>query len=738
MVTRPVGAGCWGNTLVTLESAAGLDARDAFDGVRAQILGALSLVFRYHGLATSPEALTREFAGLGAITHDDIVRIARRQGLRSRSTASSFRRLAVTPLPALAGTIHGGMMIVAKVDQDSVLIHRGHGNQPELLGRTAFEDLWDGRLILVTKRASLSDLGQRFGISWFMSAIYKYRKILSQVLLASFFLQVFGLISPLFFQVVVDKVLVHRGVSTLDVLLIGLVAVSTFETILTSLRSYVFSHTTNRIDVELGARLFHHLIALPLGYFGARRVGDSVARVRELENIRQFITGSSLTLTIDLLFTFVFLAVMAWYSWWLTAIVIASLPLYAGISAAVTPLFRARLDEKFRRGAENQAFLVESVTGIETLKAMAVEPQMQRRWEEQLAGYVTSSFRVGNLGNYASNSIQLISKVATAAILFFGAKAVMKGDLTVGELVAFNMLAGRVSQPVLRLAQVWQDFHQARLSIERLGDILNTPPEPSMTAGRGALPNIKGGLSFDHVKFRYRIDGQEILKGVALDVAAGQSVGIVGSSGSGKSTLAKLVQRLYVPESGRVLVDGIDLAMVDASWLRRQIGVVLQENILFNRTVRENIALADPGMPLEQVVQAAKLAGAHDFILQLPEGYDTQIGERGGTLSGGQRQRIAIARALVTNPRILIFDEATSALDLESEQAIQRNMRLICQGRTVLIIAHRLSTVRHCDRIITVEQGRVVEDGSHEELIRNGGRYAALHRMQSGEVIGVA
>ena len=705
---------------------------------QAQVFGVLTLLFRYHGLAISREALAREFAGLRHVDADDVVRLARRQGLKARRLASSYGRLAATHLPAYAGRLDGGAMIVAKVNGDKVLIHRGEGGRPELLDRSAFESLWDGSLVLVTKRAALSDLGSRFGIAWFMSAIYKYRKILGQVLLASFFLQVFGLISPLFFQVVVDKVLVHRGISTLDVLLIGLVAVSTFETVLTALRSYVFSHTTNRIDVELGARLFHHLVALPLGYFGARRVGDSVARVRELENIRQFITGSSLTLVIDLVFTVVFLAVMAWYSAWLTGIVILSLPLYAGISLAVTPLFRAGLDEKFRRGAENQAFLVESVTGIETLKAMAVEPQMQRRWEEQLAGYVMSSFRVGNLGNYASNSIQLISKLATAAILFFGAKAVMNGEMTVGELVAFNMLAGRVSQPVLRLAQVWQDFHQARLSIERLGDILNTPPEPAQMPGRGALPAIKGGIRFDQVKFRYRIDGQEVLKGIDLEIAPGQSVGIVGSSGSGKSTLAKLVQRLYVPESGRVLVDGIDLAMVDATWLRRQIGVVLQENVLFNRTVRENIALADPGMPLEQVVQAARLAGAHDFILTLPEGYDTQIGERGGTLSGGQRQRIAIARALVTNPRILIFDEATSALDLESEQAIQRNMRLISQNRTVLIIAHRLSTVRHCDRIITVEQGRVVEDGSHEELIRNGGRYAALHRVQSGEVVGVA
>jgi subfamily B ATP-binding cassette protein HlyB/CyaB len=705
---------------------------------RQRTLSCLATLFRFHGLALGADALGREFAGVSAIGADDIVRIARHQDLKARRTASSFDRLAAAPLPALAGSPDGSFFIVGRCVDDKVLVHRGSGGAAEVLTKDAFEAVWDGSLIFITRRATLSDFGRQFGISWFMRAIYKYRNILSQVLVASFFLQIFALISPLFFQVVVDKVLVHRGMTTLDVLLIGLVTVSIFETVLGGLRTYVFSHTTNRIDVELGARLFRHLIALPLAYFGARRVGDSVARVRELENIRQFITGSSLTLVIDLFFTVVFLAVMAWYSWWLTVIVLVSLPLYAGISVALTPLFRARVDERFRRGAENQAFLVETVTGIETLKAMAVEPQMQRRWEEQLAGYVGASFRVSNLGNYASQAIQLISKVASAGILYFGAKAVIDGDLTVGELVAFNMLAGRVSQPVLRLAQVWQDFHQVRQSIQRLGDILNTPPEPAATAGRGALPTVKGHVRFDHVKFRYRLDGPEVLRGVELEIQAGEVVGVVGSSGSGKSTLAKLVQRLYVPEGGRVLVDGIDLAMVDATWLRRQIGVVLQENVLFNRTVRENIALADPGMPLEQVVAAAKLAGAHDFILQLPEGYDTLIGERGGTLSGGQRQRVAIARALVTNPRILIFDEATSALDLESEQAIQRNMRHICKGRTVIIIAHRLSTVRNCDRIITVEQGRIVEEGKHDELIRSGGRYALLHRVQTGEVIDAA
>src|SRR5229473_854537 len=565
-----------------------------------------------------------------------------------------------------------------------------------------------------------------------LGAIHKYRHLLGEVLVASFFLQLFALVSPLFFQVVIDKVLVHRTLSTLDVLVIGLVAIAIFETILGIMRTYLFAHTTNRIDVELGARLFRHLLALPVAYFQARRVGDSVARVRELENIRNFLTSSALTLVIDLSFTFVFLAVMFVYSPLLTFIVLAAFPFYIGISVLATPLFHRRLDEKFQRGAENQAFLVESVTGVETLKAMAVEPQMQRRWDEQLAAYVAASFRVLSLGNVASQAIQLVSKLVTVAILFFGAKLVIEGNLTVGELVAFNMLASRVSIPVLRLAQIWQDFHQARLSVERLGDILNSRPEPTIGSGRSALPPIRGEVTFEHVDFRYRIDGPEIMHDVSFRVPPGQIVGIVGPSGSGKSTLAKLIQRLYVPEAGRVLVDGVDLAAVDAAWLRRQLGVVLQEDMLFNRSVRDNIALADPAMPMEQIIAAASLAGAHEFVLQLPEGYDTLVGERGSSLSGGQRQRIAIARALVTDPRILIFDEATSALDYESERIIQDNMQKICERRTVFVIAHRLSTVRRADRIITIERGRITEDGTHDELMRSKGSYGNLHYLQAG------
>lgn len=692
---------------------------------------AVAIMLRCHGIAADPEQI-RHRMGTARVGVTEILRCAKEFGLKARAQGSSWNRLVVTPLPAIAVLRDGGFLILGKVVDDKLLVQRPLFPQPESMTQAELEAIWDGDIILMTRRAALTDLSRRFDISWFIGAVHKYRSLLGEVLAASFFLQVFALVSPLFFQVVIDKVLVHRSMSTLDVLIMGLVALTVFETVLGTLRVYLFAHTTNRIDVELGARLFRHLMALPIAYFQTRRVGDSVARVRELENIRQFLTSSALTLVIDLLFTGVFLAVMFYYSTPLTLIVIASFPFYIGISAGVAPLFRRRLDEKFNRGSENQAFLVESVTGVETLKAMAVEPQMQRRWEEQLAGYVGASFRVLSLNNTASQAVQMVNKLVTAATLYFGARLVIGGDLSVGELVAFNMLAGRVSMPVLRLAQIWQDFHQARLSIDRLGDILNTMPEPSFSPARAALPPIRGKVTFEHASFRYRVDGPEVLHGVSFNVEPGQVIGIVGSSGSGKSTIAKLIQRLYVPESGRVLVDGVDLAMVDLTWLRRQIGVVLQENVLFNRSIRENIALADPAMPMERVIEAASLAGAHDFILELPEGYDTLVGERGSSLSGGQRQRVAIARALITDPRILILDEATSALDYESERAIQQNMRRISAGRTVFVIAHRLSTVRNANRIITLEHGRIVEDGSHDELIRSNGRYANLHYLQAG------
>jgi subfamily B ATP-binding cassette protein HlyB/CyaB len=420
------------------------------------------------------------------------------------------------------------------------------------------------------------------------------------------------------------------------------------------------------------------------------------------------------------------------YSPILTLVVMGSLPLYALLSVVITPAIRARLHEKFNRGAENQSFLVEAISGIQTVKALAVEPPLLRKWEEQLAGYVRASFRATSVMTVAGQTATCIQKVTTVAVLWVGAYRVIDGDLTVGQLIAFTMLSAQVTGPLLRLVNLWQEFQQVSISVQRLGDILNTQPEPSYNPNRTTLPQVNGHIVFEDVTFRYRPNGSEVLRKVSFTVAPGQVIGLVGRSGSGKSTMAKLIQRLYVPERGRILVDGVDLAQVDPAWLRRQVGVVLQENFLFNCSVRDNIALTDPGLAMEQVIRAAKLAGAHEFILELPEGYDTMVGEHGCSLSGGQRQRIAIARALVANPRILIFDEATSALDYESEAIIQQNMAHISRGRTVIIIAHRLSTVRPAHQIYVVEKGEIVEQGSHEELLRVKGFYARLQSHQDG------
>ena len=695
-------------------------------------LQGLVLLAQFHGIAADADQL-RHDAGCDGEPFDEtaLLLAARKLGLKARVIAQPVVRIAQAALPALALLPGGQHFIVAKINGDSILVHDLAEQRARLISMIEFEAHYAGRLLVVASRASmLGDLA-KFDFSWFIPAVVKYRRLLLEVFVVSFFIQMFALITPLFYQVVMDKVLVHHSLTTLDVIAIGMVSIALFDVVLSGLRNFVFAHTTSRIDVELGARLFRHIMALPLAYFESRRVGDTIARVRELENIRNFLTGQALTSVLDLFFTSIFIAVMFYYSPWLAFIVVMSLPLYALWSAMLTPILRKRLNEKFARSADNQSFLVETISGIGTVKATAVDPRMTRTWDNQLAGYVNAGFRVTRLATIGQQGVQLIQKIVSVCILWWGAQAVIGGTMSLGQLIAFNMLASQVALPIIRLAQLWQDFQQVGISVERLGDILNTRTE--LTTSRITLPPIQGRVTFENVVFRYRPDTAEVLAGVNLDVRAGEVIGIVGRSGSGKSTLTKLVQRLYIPERGRIMIDGHDLALADPAWLRRQLGVVLQENFLFNRSVRENIALAEPGMPLERVIQAAKLAGAHDFILELPEGYDSVVGEHGASLSGGQRQRIAIARALVTEPRILIFDEATSALDYESEHAVMANMRAICQGRTVLIIAHRLSTVRMANRIIVVDKGRIVESGTHDELVHKpDGHYAHLYRLQQG------
>lgn len=701
--------------------------------------GLISLVrvAQLHRVPLDANELSHQLSLEGAASSADLLRAARMSGFKARSVNLSASEIDSRFLPAVASTPDGKFFVLARVAEageggKKFLLQRADANSVVTMSGDEFEAFWSGELILLVSKNSVPGVSTRkFNLRWFFPSLVKYNKLFGEVIIASFFLQLFALVTPLFFQVVMDKVLVHQGFTTLDVLAFGFFVIVGFEAIVGGLRNYLFSHTTNRVDVELGARLFGHLSRLPLGYFEVRQVGQTVARVRELETIRSFLTGTALTLLIDLSFTFVFFAVLWFYSPTLTWIVLGSLPLYVVLSATITPVLRERLDQKFKHGAINQAFLTESVTGMQTVKAQAVEPQMQRRWEGQLANYVGASFKAQNLNNIANQIAGFISKITTLLIIWWGAHLVIAGAMTVGQLVAFNMIAGRITAPILKLVQLWQDFQQAGISLERLGDILNTPQEPGASASGSVPERIEGKIEFERVRFRYSPESALVLDELDLSIAPGEIVGVVGRSGSGKSTLTKLVQRLYSPEAGKILVDGSDLAMVRTSWLRQNIGVVQQESFLFNKTVRENIALSSPALPFELVVQCAKVAGAHDFILELPQGYDTMIGEQGSNLSGGQRQRIAIARALITNPRILIMDEATSALDYESERIVQENMGAITKGRTVIVIAHRLSTVRHCDKIVVVDRGHIVESGDHDTLLELDGYYAKLYGYQN-------
>jgi ATP-binding cassette, subfamily B, bacterial HlyB/CyaB len=698
-------------------------------------LRALCGIAAYYGIAAEPSMLQRELA-LGGRRADvvEVLRAAKRLGLKAREVSvHDERRLASLPSPAIARLIDGSFSIFAgRLPTGLFRFIDPLTGADRVIGWADFGDTLQPVLIVLARKAIGPGVDPRVaGFRWFWPSIWRYRKPLGMVLVASLFIQVFALVTPLFFQVIIDKVLTHKGYATLFVLVGGVALIGFFDVVLQYLRTYVLSHTTNRIDAELGQRLFSHLLRLPMSYFETRAAGQTVARIRELENIRAFLTGQGLFCALDVVFTFVAISVLFAYSFGLTFIVIAAIPVYMVIALVIRPVLAKRVQDKFYRGALSQQFLVESVVGIQTLKAAAVEPVVRAEWEEKLASYIQSSFGVTLTGAGGQNLVQYVSRVTTALLMLFGAKAVIDGDLTVGSLIAFNMIAAQVTQPILRLSQFAQDFQQVQVSVQRLGDILNAPSEPS--SERNAIqPPPKGLIEFKNITFRYKPGSPDILKGVSLRIEPGEVVGIVGPSGSGKSTLTKLIQRLYTPQEGQVLLDGSDLNHLDPLWLRGNIGVVLQENILFNRTIRENITLASPGLPDARVVAISKLAGADEFIARMPNGYDTHIEERGSNLSGGQRQRIAIARALATNPPILILDEATSALDYESELVIHRNMRQIVANRTVIIVAHRLAAVRHCDRIIAMEDGRIVENGPPADLLsRPGGLYRKLWELQS-------
>lgn len=706
----------------------------------------LRLYTQLHHIHLDNDQLEHQFASFDkdgnamALGVGEMIRALQALGFDATLRSGPRRDLDARALPALMPMRDGSMMLVGNLEQGAgeqgALVMVAGDPQPRKISLREFDGLFAGQWIVATRAqtvpqtpdASGQPAAEPFGLGWFWQALRKYRGLMGEILLASLFVQIIALVTPLIFQVVIDKVLTHRTLSTLDVMVLALLGVSIFEVVLGAMRHYLLSHTTNRVDVELGAKLFKHLLHLPLSYFESRRSGDTVARVRELENARNFLTGQALTSWLDLLFAIVYLAVMLYYSVTLTLVVILALPIFFGASALITPLLRKKLEDKFALGAENQAYLVETVTSMETLKSHAVEPQWQREWERRMAAYVHTAFEGGHMGNATNQFINLASKVLTVVLLWLGARLVIDGELTVGGLIAFNMLSGRVNAPILKLSSLWQDFTQMKVSIKRLADIMDASPEPAFQPHRSTPPAIQGRVTFEHVSFRYSPKAPEVLTDLSFDVRPGEVIGLVGVSGAGKTTLTRLIQRLYSPDSGRILIDGMDLNLVDTAWLRRQIGVVGQDTLLFNRTVRENIALADPSLKMDAVIEAAKLAGAHDFIAQLPEGYDTVIGERGGKLSGGQRARVAIARALATQPKLLLLDEATASLDYESERLIHDNMASIAEGRTVFMVAHRLSTLRMADRILVLENGRLIEAGGHASLLSSGGRYASLYK----------
>lgn len=670
-------------------------------------------------------------------TDYELIRTAKELGFRVSAGKIKIKKIEKTTIPTIAKLKDGSYLLLVNHQKDKWVILNPLKGTPETIDEASLFDMLAGWVIIIGKRkADFENNGnQKFGFRWFMPTIFKFKKQFICVLIAVFVIQILGILTPLMTQVVVDKVLSHHAMNTLYTIAVGIFIVYVYELLISLCRSYLFVHTTNRIDVMLSARLFHHLFGLPLKYFESRRVGETVARVRELDQIRSFLTGTPISSLIDAVFVVVYIVVLFLYSVPLTLMVLASLPMFAILSLIITPLFKKRLDEKFETGAKAQSFLVESVNGIHTVKAFALESSFEDKWGDLQSDYVKAGYKTSMISQTSGTIANFIQHVVDLVVLVYGAKTVIDGNLSIGQLVAFRMLAGRVSGPVLRLVQLWQEYQQASLSVKRIGDIFNSPVERKSDNALQTLPTLKGRIKFENVRFRYRMDASDVLHGISFEIKENKVIGLVGRSGSGKSTISKLVQRLYIPQSGRISIDGMDVSLMDPQMLRRQIGVVLQENFMFNGTVAENISIHCPNVTIDRIMETAKIAGAHDFIMELEEGYDTIIGEKGVSLSGGQKQRIAIARAIINNPRILIFDEATSALDYESESIIQRNLKEICENRTVLIIAHRLSTLAAADEIMVIDRGELKESGSHEELMKQDGLYAYLYNQQlRGEV----
>ncbi|MGC1393652.1 MAG: peptidase domain-containing ABC transporter [Coleofasciculaceae cyanobacterium] len=639
--------------------------------------------------------------------------------------------VAVSRLPTPAMLYWQGCCAILYETSDRLLVLAAPEIGIQRLKPTEFIENWgeEGQVLLLKPTKDTPQ--QRFGLSWFLPSLIRYRRVLIEVLIASFFVQLFGLVNPLMIQVIIDKVIVQNSIDTLNILGILLVGVAIFEAILTSLRTYLFVDTTNRIDMALGSEIIDHLLRLPLRYFEKRPVGELSTRINELENIRQFLTGTALTVVLDAIFSVVYIVVMFIYSWLLTIVTLSVIPLFILLTIIVSPIVRRQLRAKAERQAETQSYLVEVLSGISTVKAQNIELRARWRWQERYGRYVSEGFNNVLTSTAASSASNFLNKISALLVLWVGAYLVLDQKLTLGQLIAFRIISGYVTGPLLRLAQIWQNFQATALSLERLSDIVDSQQEaPESDRNNIPLPQIQGTVKYENVSFRFATSGPLQLSNINLEITEGTFTGIVGISGSGKSTLTKLLARLYEPDAGRIIVDGYDIGKVELYSLRRQIGVVPQETLLFDGTVQENIALTNPDASSEEIIEAAKIAAAHEFIMSLPMGYNTRVGERGAALSGGQRQRIAIARTVLSSPRLLILDEATSALDYDSERQVCLNLAQAFQGRTVLFITHRLTTIRNADRILMMDKGAIVEQGTHEELMSEKGRYYCLYLQQ--------
>ena len=691
----------------------------------------LEIVSKINNTDIDMRSVVREYGiSTADIEPEELIRIAKDKGFKVKKKEMILKDISSKyPMPAILQLKDDSyiVLLALKPDEDTVLTLTPLEKHPVSHTYEELQEQMKDFVIILRHKNVNSDV--KFGFKWFFNEIFKYKKIIGQVLLGSFVVQLFGLITPLFTQVILDKVLVNRTLATLDVLAFAFIVVAVFELLLNLSRNYIFIHTTNKIDAKLGAKLFKHLFRLYYVYFENRQVGNIVARVRELDRIREFITNKSVSVLIDAFFSIVFLAVMFLYSPKLTFISLGFLAIIAVIYVIITPELRTRLEEKFQMGAHSNSYLVESVTGVQTVKSLAIEGSMFRKWEDKLGKYIKSSFNLAIMGNFTGSICGFLQKAMTIAILYVGVMLVIENKLTIGQLIAFQMFSGQFSAPMLRLVGLWNEFQQTLLAVDRIGDILNSPLE--MQSGNAiTLSHVDGNIKIDNLSFRYNVDAPMVLNNINLEIKAGEKIGFVGRSGSGKSTIAKLIQRLYYSTEGTIYIDGIDIRNIDPVWLRTNIGIVLQENYLFSGTIRDNISLPRPNVPMEGIVQASQISGAHEFISKLPKGYDTEVGERGSSLSGGQKQRIAIARALISNPRILIFDEATSALDYESEKIIRDNMGMISKGRTTIIIAHRLSTIKDCDRIVCFNNGNIVEVGTPQELLQRNGYFKKLYDAQ--------